>query len=163
MPGTQPDANRQDAVAFAGAIGQPDAHSGELPCAYVELVKGASVDVDDLRAFAREQIHERAAMPKHIEILDELPKTAVGKVFKPDLRKRAIRRVYAAALAEAGLSARMLLQVHDELVLEVPDDEVEATLPVVSRVMEEAPHPALTLKVPLAVEARAAANWEEAH
>ena len=54
----------------------------------------------------------------------------------------------------------MLLQVHDELVFEVPDDEVEATLPVVSKVMAEAPFPAVELKVPLAVEAR---EQEEAH
>ena len=67
------------------------------------------------------------------------------------------------ALSEARLSARMLLQVHDELVFEAPDDEVEATLPVVSKVMTEAPFPAVQLKVPLAVEARAAQNWDEAH
>jgi DNA polymerase-1 len=67
------------------------------------------------------------------------------------------------ALAEAKLSARMLLQVHDELVFEAPEDEVEATIPVVSRVMVEAPFPAVQLKVPLAVEARAAGNWDEAH
>ena len=67
------------------------------------------------------------------------------------------------ALKAERLSARMLLQVHDELVFETPDDEVEATLPVISRVMTEAPFPAVTLKVPLAVEARAAQNWDEAH
>jgi DNA polymerase-1 len=67
------------------------------------------------------------------------------------------------ALDEAGLSARMLLQVHDELVFEVPDAEVEATLPVVRKVMEEAPHPAVNLAVPLRVDARAAQNWDEAH
>jgi DNA polymerase I len=53
--------------------------------------------------------------------------------------------------------------VHDELVFEVPDDEVEKTLPVVQKVMEEAPMPALSLSVPLAVDAHAADNWEEAH
>jgi DNA polymerase-1 len=53
--------------------------------------------------------------------------------------------------------------VHDELVFEVADDEVEATLPVVQKVMEQAPMPALSLSVPLAVEARAAHNWDEAH
>jgi DNA polymerase-1 len=66
-------------------------------------------------------------------------------------------------LAEAGLSARMLLQVHDELVFEVPDHEVEKTLPVVTRVMEYAPLPAVSLSVPLQVDARAADNWDEAH
>jgi fatty-acyl-CoA synthase/long-chain acyl-CoA synthetase len=57
--------------------------------------------------WCREHIHERAAVPKHLEILDELPKTAVGKVFKPGLRKRAITRVYNAALEEAELPARV--------------------------------------------------------
>jgi DNA polymerase-1 len=57
----------------------------------------------------------------------------------------------------------MLLQVHDELVFEVPDGEVAATLPVIKRVMEYAPMPALSLHVPLQVEARAASNWDEAH
>jgi fatty-acyl-CoA synthase/long-chain acyl-CoA synthetase len=90
-------------VAFAGAIGQPDAFAGELPCVYVELVSGAETTTDELMGWCKEHIHERAAMPKHLEVLDELPKTAVGKIFKPDLRKRAITRVYDAALAEAGL------------------------------------------------------------
>ena len=57
----------------------------------------------------------------------------------------------------------MLLQVHDELVFEAPDDEVEATIALVSKVMSHAPAPALTLDVPLLVDARAAHNWDEAH
>ena len=101
-------------VAFAGAIGQPDAHSGELPCAYVELVAGATATADDLMAHAKKHIHERAAIPKHVEVLVELPKTAVGKVFKPDLRKSAITRVYNAALEEAGVSARVTSVVDDK-------------------------------------------------
>ena len=83
-----------DAVAFAGAIGQPDAHSGELPCTYVELVEGADISEAALLEFANNNISEPGAKPKYLEVLDELPKTAVGKVFKPDLRKRAITRVY---------------------------------------------------------------------
>ena len=67
------------------------------------------------------------------------------------------------ALAARKLNAQMLLQVHDELVFEVPEAEVEKTLPVVKKVMEEAPHPAVSLSVPLAVEAHAAHNWDEAH
>ncbi|WP_417259621.1 acyl-CoA synthetase [Celeribacter sp.] len=97
-----------EAVAMVGAIGQPDAHAGEIPCAYVELVAGASVSVEELMEYAKVHIHERAAIPKHIEILDELPKTGVGKIFKPDLRKAAITRVYNAALEKAGLSARVI-------------------------------------------------------
>ena len=103
-----------DAVAFVGAIGQPDAHAGELPCAYVELVKGSSASVDDLMAYASQHIHERAALPKYLEVLPELPKTAVGKIFKPDLRRMAIIRTYDAALAEAGVPARVAAVIEDK-------------------------------------------------
>ncbi|WP_347310659.1 acyl-CoA synthetase [Defluviimonas sp. SAOS-178_SWC] len=95
------------AIAFVGAIGQPDALAGELPCAYVELVAGSEVTPEELMDFAREHIQERAAVPKYIEVLSELPKTAVGKIFKPDLRKRAIQRIYDAVLAEAGFAVRV--------------------------------------------------------
>ena len=79
-----------------------------------------------------------------------------------DIIRRAMVRM-DAALAKKKLNAQMLLQVHDELVFEVPDDEVEKTLPVVKTVMEEAPMPALSLSVPLAVDAAPAHNWDEAH
>jgi DNA polymerase-1 len=79
-----------------------------------------------------------------------------------DIIRRAMTRI-DDALAKKRLSARMLLQVHDELVFEAPDEEVEATLPVISKVMEEAAFPAIQLRVPLAVDARAAQNWDEAH
>lgn len=103
-----------EAVAFVGAIGQPDAHAGELPAVYVELVKGASASVDDLMAYANKHINERAALPKYIEVVPELPKTAVGKVFKPDLRRMAITRTYDAALAEAGIPARVSVVIEDK-------------------------------------------------
>ncbi|WP_147127440.1 acyl-CoA synthetase [Shimia ponticola] len=103
-----------DAVAFVGAIGQPDAHAGEIPCAYVELVEGASVTTDELMAFCEKHVHERAAQPKYVEVLDELPKTAVGKVFKPDLRRLAITRIYDKALADAGVSAHVASVTEDK-------------------------------------------------
>ena len=79
-----------------------------------------------------------------------------------DIIRRAMVRM-DAALQQEKLSARMLLQVHDELVFEVPNGEVEKTLPVVTKVMEDAPMPALSLSVPLRVDARAASNWDDAH
>jgi DNA polymerase-1 len=79
-----------------------------------------------------------------------------------DIIRRAMIRM-DAALAAAKLDARMLLQVHDELVFEVPDAQVEAALPVIAGVMVDAPHPAQSLRVPLQVDARAAGNWDEAH
>ena len=103
-----------EAVAFVGAIGQPDAFAGELPCAYVELVADAEVTVSDLMEYAAKHVSERAAHPKYIEIMDELPKTAVGKIFKPDLRKSAITRVYNAALAGAGVAAEVTQVIEDK-------------------------------------------------
>jgi DNA polymerase-1 len=79
-----------------------------------------------------------------------------------DIIRRAMVRM-DAALEKEKLNAQMLLQVHDELVFELPEGEVARTLPVVKKVMEHAPMPALDLSVPLAVDARAADNWDEAH
>jgi len=79
-----------------------------------------------------------------------------------DIIRRAMIRM-DDALSHAKLSAQMLLQVHDELVFEAPESEVERTIDVVRRVMIEAPEPAVKLSAPLVVEARAAQNWDEAH
>ena len=79
-----------------------------------------------------------------------------------DIIRRAMVRM-EDALADARLSARMLLQVHDELIFETAEDEVEATIPVIRKVMVDAPFPALSLSVPLQVDVRAADNWDEAH
>ncbi|MGK2257313.1 MAG: DNA polymerase-1 [Brevundimonas sp.] len=79
-----------------------------------------------------------------------------------DIIRRAMIRM-PAALAQAGLKTRMLLQVHDELVFEAPEAEAERAIPVIKRVMETASDPAVALTVPLVVDARAAPNWDEAH
>jgi fatty-acyl-CoA synthase len=102
------------AVAFAGAVGQPDAFAGELPCVYLELVRDAVATEDELMAFATAHVRERAAVPKYLEILPELPKTAVGKVFKPDLRRRAIGRVLDETLRASGFAARVDVVVEDK-------------------------------------------------
>jgi DNA polymerase-1 len=79
-----------------------------------------------------------------------------------DIIRRAMIRM-DEALAKAGVKSEMLLQVHDELVFEVDESEVEATIAVARKIMVDAPHPAVTLSVPLQVDARAARNWDEAH
>ena len=79
-----------------------------------------------------------------------------------DIIRRAMVRMMPA-LADANLKARMLLQVHDELIFECDEAEVSATTKLVKSVMEKAPEPALKLSVPLQVDARAANNWDEAH
>lgn len=102
------------AVAVTGAIGQPDAYAGEIPCVYVELVEGGNASVEELMAHCEKTINERAAMPKYLEILPEVPKTAVGKVFKPDLRKMSIERIYNATLEKEGSAARVVSVIDDK-------------------------------------------------
>jgi DNA polymerase-1 len=79
-----------------------------------------------------------------------------------DIILRAMIRL-PRAIDDAGLKARLLLQVHDELILEVPQDEAEATAELVKQVMEGAPLPVLELAVPLVVETGMAGNWDDAH
>jgi fatty-acyl-CoA synthase len=86
-------------VALAAAVGRPDAYAGEVPVAYVQLKPGAAATEADLLDYARQHITEHAAGPKAITILDALPQTAVGKLFKPALRQDAARRAYHEALA----------------------------------------------------------------
>ena len=92
---------------MVGVIGQPDARLGEMPCAYVELIKGSEVTKEDLIKHVENNIGEKAAIPKHFDIVEEMPKTPIGKIYKPELRKRAITRVYNEALEKSGLSARV--------------------------------------------------------
>ena len=79
-----------------------------------------------------------------------------------DIIRRAMIRV-GPALNEAGLAAKMLLQVHDELIFEVPEAELDATAALVTQVMENAPFPAVNISVPLTVDAGIGDNWHEAH
>ncbi|MEM1114805.1 MAG: acyl-CoA synthetase, partial [Pseudomonadota bacterium] len=93
------------AVSLVGAVGQPDSYAGELPCAYVTLVDGVTTDAEQLMVYAKTHIPERAAVPVHIDILAEMPVTAVGKIFKPDLRALAIARVFKAQLQDIAPDA----------------------------------------------------------
>ncbi|MEM6512581.1 MAG: acyl-CoA synthetase [Pseudomonadota bacterium] len=99
------------AVALAAAVGQPDSYAGELPCAYVSIAGDFSGDKstlpDELKTFAKQRISERAAAPVYVEIVDSMPLTAVGKIFKPDLHIRAIERVLGEAVHHANATARI--------------------------------------------------------
>jgi len=119
---------------------------------YVETLFGRKCHYPDIRASnaSIRSFNERAAVNARLQ------GTAA------DIIRRAMIRM-EEALAEKNLSAQMLLQVHDELIFEVPDAEVAATLPVVQHTMQDAPFPAVLLSVPLHVDARAADNWDEAH
>lgn len=93
------------AVKNVAAIGQPDAYAGEVPCAYVDLVEGTSITGDALKDWVRDRIAEKGATPSYVEVMDALPVTPIGKLFKPPLRQKAIQRVFTEALGNAGLEA----------------------------------------------------------
>ena len=86
-------------VALVAAVGKPDAHAGELPIAYVQLKPGASADAIELKEFARTHIPERAAAPVEVLLVDTMPLTAVGKIFRPDLRVSAAKQVFTELVA----------------------------------------------------------------
>lgn len=92
------------AVALAAAVGSPDSYSGEVPVAYVQLKLGFSCTSEVLLNFASNNISERAAVPKRVEILKELPLTAVGKIFKPALQQREVACVVQREIDNLGLS-----------------------------------------------------------
>lgn len=91
------------AVALAAAVGRPDEHAGEVPVAYVQLRPGQSADAAALLAHASAHIAERAAVPKEVCIVDTLPVTAVGKIFKPALTQREVERVVREQAAACGV------------------------------------------------------------
>jgi len=101
---------RHPAVALAAAVGQPDAHAGELPVAYVALKPGAHATAEELQGAARELVPERAAAPVRVEVLAQLPLTAVGKLAKAELRLRAAEHMLAQLLAEHGVPAELAVQ-----------------------------------------------------
>ena len=93
------------AVDLVAAIGQPDTYAGELPYAYVTVKE--VVTVEELQLHAKANIAERAATPVGIDILEQMPVTAVGKIFKPELRQFAIKRVFENILKEAKIIAKV--------------------------------------------------------
>ncbi len=143
--------------------------------AYFARYPGIRDYMDRTKAFARQHGYvttlfgRRCHMPG---ILDKNParrsfmeRAAINAPLQgtaADIIKRAMIRV-PPALAEAGLRARMLLQVHDELLFEVPEAEVEATAALVKKVMEGAPLPAIELAVPLIADTGIGDNWADAH
>jgi fatty-acyl-CoA synthase len=93
------------AVALAAAVGMPDAYAGELPVCFVQLLAGVDVSGEDLHEHAQNTIDERPAWPKQIHVVDTIPLTTVGKIYKPSLRCEAAKfRVVDLVQNELGLS-----------------------------------------------------------
>lgn len=93
--------HRHPAIALAAAVGRPDRHAGEVPVLYVQLKPGEVASEDGLSAYAVDHIPERAAHPKMIRIVPDLPLTPIGKIFKPALTMREIEDVVRAEAAQA--------------------------------------------------------------
>jgi len=105
---------KHDAIVDVAAVGRPDARVGELPVAYVQLKPDTDISTDELIAFAQENIHERAAVPKQIIVIDAMPLTAVGKIFKPDLRNAITETVVREELATLSTKAKNICVVVDK-------------------------------------------------
>ena len=78
------------AVALCAVVGEPDAYAGELPVAFVTLKPGAVIDAQELMQAVAATVYERPAVPKRVTIIDTMPVTAIGKIFKPTLRLKAM-------------------------------------------------------------------------
>nr|WP_157043729.1 DNA polymerase I [Nitrobacter hamburgensis] len=163
------------AFGLANQLGIPREEAGTYIKKYFERFPGIRAYMDATRDFCREHGYVetlfgrkchypdiKSPNPSHRAFNERAAINARLQGTAADIIRRAMVRM-DDALAAKKLSARMLLQVHDELIFEVPDDEVAATLPVVQHVMQDAPFPAMLLSVPLQVDARAADNWDEAH
>jgi DNA polymerase-1 len=163
------------AFGLANQLGIPREEASAYIKRYFERFPGIRAYMDQTKAIVRERgyvttIFGRkchyprvtASNPSERAFNERAAINAPLQGSAADIIRRAMVRM-DAALEKAKLSAQMLLQVHDELVFEAPDAEVEATIDVVRKVMTDAPHPTIQLAVPLQADAKAAQNWDEAH
>jgi len=163
------------AFGLSNQLGIEQSEAGAYIKTYFERFPGIRAYMDQAKAFVREHGYVQTIFGRKVHIPAIRGKSPAERSFgeraainapiqgaAADIIRRAMIRMPAALKAE-GLTARMLLQVHDELVFEAPEAEAERVMAVAKRVMERAAEPALQLSVPLVVEARAAKNWDEAH
>jgi len=163
------------AFGLANQLGIGREEAGAYIKKYFERFPGIRDYMEESKAFCREHGYVATIFGRKMHYPEIKAKNPSLRAFNEraainarlqgsaaDIIRRAMIRM-EPALAKARLSARMLLQVHDELVFEVDEAEVEKTLPIVAKTMADAPMPAVSLSVPLHVDAHAADNWEEAH
>ena len=112
-------------VAMAAAVGRPDPHAGEVPVVYVQLQAGSSLSPEEILDYLKQEIGERAAVPKEVIIIDEMPLTLVGKIFKPALRWDSTKRVYITELQALG-------DLVKSVDVKVGEDKVHGSLAVIS-------------------------------
>jgi DNA polymerase-1 len=163
------------AFGLAAQLGIESKEAGAYIKKYFERFPGIRDYMDETREFCREHGYVltlfgrkchypdiKASNPSIRSFNERAAINARLQGSAADIIRRAMIRI-EPELRKDKLNARMLLQVHDELIFEVPEKEVERTLPIIKSVMQSAPDPAVALHVPLQVDARAADNWDEAH
>jgi DNA polymerase-1 len=163
------------AFGLANQLGIAREEAGTYIKKYFERFPGIRDYMEETKAFCKKHGYVETLFGRKCHYPDIVNSNASIRAFNEraainarlqgtaaDIIRRAMVRM-DDALAAKKLSAQMLLQVHDELIFEVPEAEVAKTLPVVKKVMEDAPLPMRALSVPLQVDARAADNWDEAH
>jgi len=163
------------AFGLANQLGIPRGEADSYIKKYFERFPGIRDYMDSTKAFARETGYVETIFGRRIHIRDVRAQNAAQRAFgerqainaplqgsAADIIRRAMVRL-PPALAEHDLDAQLLLQVHDELVIETKDDHASKVCEVARAVMEKAMLPAVQLKVPLVVDARSGKNWDEAH
>ncbi len=163
------------AFGLAAQLGIDKNEAGAYIKKYFERFPGIRAYMDETRDFCREHGYVPTLFGRKCHYPDIKNSNPSIRAFNEraainarlqgsaaDIIRRAMIRI-EPELEAAKLRAQMLLQVHDELIFEVPEEEVKDTIATVKEVMESAPHPAIALHVPLQVDARAADNWDEAH
>ena len=163
------------AFGLANQLGIDRGEASDYIKAYFEKFPGIRKYMDETKDFAKENLYVTTAFGRKLHLKEMGSKNGAQRAFAErqainapiqgsaaDIIKRAMIAM-PDALAKKKLDAKMLLQVHDELIFECPESQAEDTIAVVRKVMEKAPLPALQLNVPLDVDARAAKTWAEAH
>ncbi|MEN0000496.1 MAG: DNA polymerase I [Pseudomonadota bacterium] len=163
------------AFGLANNLGIGRSEASDYIKTYFQRFPGIKDYMDATKAFAREHGYVATIFGRrahYAEIRSSNPsvrafneRAAINAPIQgsaADIIRRAMIGM-EKALCDASLTGRMLLQVHDELIFEVPEDEVDKTIPVVKQIMENAAMPAVDMSVPLAVDAQAADDWDGAH
>ncbi len=163
------------AFGLANQLGISRSEAGDYIKAYFEKFPGIRDYMESQKELVKKQGFVTGIFGRKIRFTNADTKNPTERAFieraavnapiqgsAADIIRRAMIRM-EPALKKKGVAADMLLQVHDELIFEVPDEAVDMAIDAISQVMIRAPEPAVTLSVPLQVDARAAENWDEAH
>ena len=163
------------AFGLSRQLSIPQSEARDYIATYLDRFPGIRTYMNDAREFAREHLYVETLFGRRIHIEQIGASNQAMRGFSErqainapiqgsaaDIIKRAMICL-PAELAAQGLAADMLLQVHDELIFEVPEEQAEQSVQLIKSVMENAASPVVQLSVPLVVDAGIADSWSEAH